>query len=443
MKPAARLQGAIEILRAITLDGISPEKALLDWGRAHRFAGSSDRRAIHDTVYDVIRYYGKLSYYMNTKEPYCLVAGWLFFIKEQTKSDVIDLFDGERHSPPPLPEDVSDLLKYNKLPAPNFESQYNINASLEDLLTQSLGEQKHDVLLSLIPRAPLDIRVNLSHITQDKALYILEDNFNTTDFISRSEIPTLIRTYENLNVKQTELYQEGKIEIQDGSSQFICHLLVQKFQQQVESLQSKEQSTDDVTEVTEVNGRILDYCAGGGGKTLAIADLLPNKPEIVGSDISEIRLKSLKDRAIRAGSKNIRILASHRLSPDKGLFNMVLVDSPCSGSGAWRRNMYDKWTTTPEKIAEYNVMQADILAKACDFVADNGLLAYTTCSLFKSENDAIIEKFLADHPSFNVVPLIDAALGNATEFGLALNPAEHDVDGFYLSILSKKECNNT
>ncbi len=421
MKPAARLQGAIDILRAILLDNIASEKAILDWGRSHRFAGSSDRRAIHDTVYDVLRYYGTLCFYMQSNDPYFLVAGWLFFIKEQPYSVVLDMFNGEKHCPKVLPDDKLNLL-HHKIPAPtSFEGKYNIHQSLESVCLNSLGDKADAILSSLTPRAPLDMRVNLSHNTVHEACNTLEDAFYGSEFITLPVIPTLIRSYENLNITQTDLYQAGFIEIQDAAPQFACHLMAKHF----------KTMTDNQT------GRILDYCAGGGGKTLALADLVDKRTEIVGSDISEIRLKQLKERALRAKNKNIRIIANHRMNPEKGLFDMVLVDAPCSGSGTWRRNILEKWTTTPEKITDYNRLQTEILEKASHFTADKGILVYMTCSLFASENDMIIETFLSNNKDFKLISLQAETFGTLTDYGLSLNPAEHDVDGFYISLLQK------
>jgi 16S rRNA (cytosine967-C5)-methyltransferase len=421
MKPAARLQGAIEILRAILLDTISTEKAILDWGRSHRFAGSSDRRAIHDTVYDVLRYYGTLTDYMQSSDPAFLVAGWLFYTKEQSKSVILDMFNGEKHSPKELPDDVLSRLNTNR-PAPSsFEGKYNINQSLEEICQDSLQDKMDSVLSSLIPKAPLDMRVNLSHISLNAAFGDLEEAFYGTEFISMPVVPTLVRTYDALNITETELYQTGKIEIQDAAPQFACHLMAQEF----------KRITADNT------GRILDYCAGGGGKSIALADLVDKRTEIVGSDISEIRLKQLKIRSDRANNKNIRIIANHRLNPTKGLFDMVLADSPCSGSGTWRRNILEKWTTTPAKIAEYNALQSDILSKSSQFVASSGLLVYMTCSLFRAENDAIIKDFLQKHNDFEVIH-ISQSWATKTEYGTSLNPVDHDTDGFYMCFLQKK-----
>jgi 16S rRNA (cytosine967-C5)-methyltransferase len=426
MKPAARLKGAIDILRAITLDHIAPEKALLDWGRSHRFAGSSDRRAIHDTVYDVLRYYGILTHYMSSFEPAYLVAGWLFFIKEQPLTMVFDFFSGEHHAPKELPDDIIECLCHNKQHPVSFETKYNVHASLEPLFQESLGDKLDLILSSLTPRAPLDIRVNQVYLQTKQALDILENDFQQTKFETNDNIPTLIRTYDYLNITLCDLYQEGKIDIQDGAAQFVCHLISKKFQ-----------DTLYILDIPLSQARILDYCAGGGGKTVAIADLLNNNLEIVGSDISEIRLKSLKDRAIRSGNKKIRIIANHRLSPEKGLFNMVMVDSPCSGSGTWRRNIYDKWITSPQKVTEYQQKQQEIIQQASHFVEDNGLLIYMTCSLFVHENDYVIADFMQKNTNFTIIPLTDTMLGTITNYGLSLNPAQDNVDGFYISIMQK------
>lgn len=417
MKPSARLYGAIEILRAILLDSVSPEKAVTDWGRAHRFAGSSDRRAIQDTVYDVLRYYGSLCHYMNSDDPYLLVAGWVFFIKQQQKSLVNDLFNGEKHSPKKLSKEALKLFKSSPEKLKDFQSLYNIHHSLENLFTESLGDQLSPTLLSLSDRAPLDIRVNLSKISLDNAILQLQDIFPETKFETVDAIPTLIRTYDNIRITDTDLYQNGFVEIQDGACQYACKLIAEYY---------------------NPNGRILDYCAGGGGKILALADYHQGKSEMIAADISEIRLKSLKQRAKRAGlDKDIRTININRLSPDKGLFYTVLVDAPCSGTGTWRRNVWDRWITTPEKITEYTTLQSEILSSASQFVEKNGLLVYMTCSLLKVENDTVIQNFLQDHTQFSMVSLTETTLGNPSQFGLCFNPATDNTDGFYISILKQ------
>ena len=132
-----------------------------------------------------------------------------------------------------------------------------------------------------------------------------------------------------------------------------------------------------------------------------------------------------------------QVSMDHILIIFKNLFDMVVVDSPCSGSGAWRRNILEKWTTTLDKIAEYNRLQSEIMEKASYFTADKGILVYMTCSLFKCENDDIVEKFLENHTDFSLISLGTEVWGNHTPYGLALNPADHNTDGFYMSFLQK------
>ena len=381
MKAAARLQGAIDILRSVLLDNILPEKALSDWGRSHKFAGSSDRRAIADTFYDVLRHQGTLSHYMHTHDPRLLVAGWIFFIKQQPLSGIITLFDGERHSPAPLTESEIKLFKEDA-PAPtSFEGRYNIAAVLEPLFRETYGNDTEKVLYALEGRAFFDMRVNILKTTRDEAITRMRDDFPDVYLRKTPLSPVGIRSEEHFSIRNYELYEKGFIEIQDESSQLLTLMCD-----------------------TRPDMRILDFCAGGGGKALAFAVATGGKADIVASDISEIRLKQIKERTDRAKIQNIRRIAKHRLSPDKGLFDIVIVDAPCSGSGTWRRNIVERMRTRPEDIAVLHQTQKDILAESADFVNQEGQLVYSTCSLFKRENDDVVAEFLKIHPEFKLIP---------------------------------------
>lgn len=422
MKAAARLQGAIEILRSVLLDNILPEKALSDWGRSHKFAGSSDRRAIADTFYDVLRYRGTLSHYMQSDDPRLLVAGWIFFIKRQPLSAMIALFDGDRHSPAPLTEAEIKLFKEDAPLPTSFEGKYNMGAVLEPLFRETYGDDTDKVLHSFDGRASFDMRVNTLKITRDEAITRMRDDFPDVYLRKTPLSPVGIRSDDHFSIRQYELYEKGFIEIQDESSQLLTLMC-------------------DI----RPDMRILDFCAGGGGKALAFAAATGEKADIVASDISEVRLKQIKERTDRAKIQNIRRIAKHRLSPDKGLFDIVIVDAPCSGSGTWRRNIVERMRTTPEDIAVLNHTQKEILTEAANFVTQEGQLIYSTCSLFKRENDDVIAEFLKIHPEFKLIPAetmaqkagLSVGEYHVTELGLQLRPDITHTDGFYVSILVK------
>lgn len=415
MKTAARLQGAIEILQMIILDGIPPEKSIISWQRGHKFAGSSDRRTISDTVYDVLRHLGTLTYYAGGKNPHLLVAAWIFYIKEQNISHLFELFSGEKHAPAPLNSQEKKIFLSPKPQPTSFEAKYNVNGSQEELWLESWGNDADKILRSFRKRSPLDLRVNLTLKDRESVLDQLQNDFPDLTFTITPYSKTGIRLSEgHINLKDYPLFQKGILDIQDESSQIICQLMAE----------------------FPVK-RMLDYCAGGGGKSLTFAIHRPNQTEIIASDINEIRLGKLKERSDRSRLA-IRTIAGHRLSPERGLFDMVWVDAPCSGSGTWRRNIFEKMQTTDKDIQEFTQKQLSILSESKDYVEDKGYLLYSTCSLFKKENDEVIEEFLSNNPEFSV---FHNETHNEkilkTKYGLQLTPHHSHTDGFYISILQK------
>lgn len=193
--------------------------------------------------------------------------------------------------------------------------------------------------------------------------------------------------------------------------------------------------------------RVADFCAGAGGKTLAIAAQMNNKGRVVSCDVSEARLKRCAERLRGAGLHNAetRLLTSETdrwVKRHKGGFDRVLVDAPCSGTGTWRRNPDARWRAPEEKGLENLVaLQARILASAARLVRPGGRLVYATCSLLPGENEEQVAAFLAAHPAFSVVPLLEAApnlTGSAHRDYLSLTPARHDTDGFFAAVLQRE-----
>lgn len=360
MTPAARVQAAIAVLDQIGA-GIPAEKSLTNWARGARYAGSRDRAAVRDHVFDVLRTWRSSGMRGGAENGRALMRGRLML--EGADPDV--LFTGEGYGPAPLsaeertagqPPDASALRDMPDWLWAQFEA--------------SLGPQAAEVAEALRHRAPVFLRVNTLRATRDTAQKALsaEQIVTTPHPLS----PTALDVRENARrVATSRAYRDGLVELQDVASQAVVDAL---------PLSSGQ--------------RVLDYCAGGGGKALAMAARLEGP--VVAHDAHPARMRDVPARALRAGAE-----VSCVASPE-GPFDLVLCDVPCSGSGAWRRAPEGKWQLSPEKLNDLCALQADILAKAQQLVAPNGVLAYATCSVLAAENTTRIDAFRVVHPAWGI-----------------------------------------
>ncbi len=382
MTPAARLQAAAEILDRI-LGGAAAEQALTSWARASRFAGSKDRAAIRDHVFDALRCKRSFAHLGGQMTGRGLILGLLraegqepaaFFTGEGHAPAPLSASEAS-HAPPPMPELVA-------LDCPDW-----IAPELKD----SLGPDFQAVLQALRHRAPVFLRVNTARITRDAAALALLDAGIATRAHPLAD--TALEVTANPRALQRSApYLDGLVELQDASSQAV------------------------VAALPDLEGaQILDFCAGGGGKALAMA---ARGADVTAHDAQPRRMKDLPERAARA-----RAQIALTDSPS-GQFDLVLADAPCSGTGAWRRTPGAKWTLTPGQLARLRVTQGDILDQIAAHVRPGGWLAYATCSLLNSENIAQIGAFLARHPGF------------AQTRTLGLTPITGG-DGFYIAILKR------
>ncbi|UWQ89376.1 RsmB/NOP family class I SAM-dependent RNA methyltransferase [Rhodobacteraceae bacterium M382] len=363
MTPAARLQAAIEILDQI-LDGSAVEQALTGWARRSRYAGSKDRAAVRDHVFSSVRQMNSHAALGGARTGRGLILGAL----RAGGVDPEPLFTGERHAPAALSEGEFERA------VPDFPI-VDLPEWLWGAFQTSLGADKaHDAELALRDRAPVFLRVNSTKASVSHAQEILaEGGIETVPHPSAST--ALIVERGERAIRNSRPYLDGLVELQDGASQAIVERM---------NLQ---------------NGmRVLDYCAGGGGKTLAMAAAA--RLELVAHDAAEQRLRDLPERAKRAGAK-VKIAKTHDLK-SMGRFDLVLCDAPCSGSGSWRRAPEGKWRLTPDRFAELQDIQASILAAAAQLVKPGGVLGYATCSLLVPENSAQVDRFLDHHPGWSV-----------------------------------------
>jgi 16S rRNA (cytosine967-C5)-methyltransferase len=356
MTPGARAAAAIEVLDAV-LAGQPVEPALTAWARGHRFAGSGDRLAIRDHVFDALRRRRSLAALGGGETGRGLVLG-LFRNRGEEH-----LFDGQGYAPPPPTPDEA--------PRPATEAEaLDCPDWLLPRLRDSLGAGADGFLRALQDRAPVFLRVNRLKTDPAAALAALAADGIAADPVP--DLPTALRVTGNARRIQTaRAYLDGLVELQDLSSQALCAVL---------PLRSGD--------------RVLDYCAGGGGKSLALAARAP--VSLHAHDIAPQRMKDLPARAARAGARIALTDRPESLAP----FDLILTDVPCSGSGSWRRDPMGKWLLTPERLAATRASQAAILDRCAPWLRPGGVLAYATCSVLVEEDEAQVADFLARSPGW-------------------------------------------
>lgn len=361
MTPAARVAAAIEILDMIG-DGLPAEQVLTRWGRNNRFAGSKDRAAIRNYVYDVMRIKRTAAWLGRAGTGRGLMIGLLRAQGVAPSS----LFIGEGHAPAPL-MDYEEAVAAGEIP---HEERWNLPDWLIQRFKEQLGEKAAETANALENRAPVTVRVNNLKTNTSKALLMLEEA--GVSVAPNPLSPTALTVTDGARrIRNSTAYKDGFIELQDASSQAVVDALPQ-------------------------SNKVLDYCAGGGGKSLAIA--ARGASAVFAHDIDPARMRDLPLRAARAGA-DITQLAGSDLEKF-GPYDIVLVDAPCSGSGAWRRAPEAKWRLTPEEQSRTLARQDDILDQASALVSAEGVLAYATCSILPEENRARIDAFVARHPDW-------------------------------------------
>lgn len=387
MTPGGRYAAAIEILDQ-HLAGDAAEKALTNWARSHRFAGSGDRAAIRDLVFDALR--NKLSFAAAGGE--MTGRGLMIGQLRQGGVDPSTIFTGEGYNPSLLSEaelrfSSGIVSEATELDCPEW---------LIPELRNSLGENFAQVMRCLKQRAPLYLRVNLRRADRNDAAEALHGVGIKTAPSELSPAALKVRSNER-KVSNTTLYRDGLIEIQDAASQWV---------------------SDHVP--IKPGMRVLDYCAGGGGKSLAMAARCD--AEFVAHDRFARRMSDLPARAKRSGV-TIQLCETSKL-PSFGKFDVILCDVPCSGSGAWRRSPEGKWSLDRDMLSRIIAEQSEILDQASALVMPGGVLAYATCSLLKCENQNQVEGFLL------------RTTGWICEFQKSLTPLD-GADGFFLSVLRR------
>jgi 16S rRNA (cytosine967-C5)-methyltransferase len=431
MTPGARASAATEILADIADRKRPAADALKDWGLAHRFAGSGDRAAIGNLVFDALRRRASSAYAMGNDNPRALVLRTLVSSWGMAPEPVAALADGSRFAPPPLSaEELAGLNRELPADAPAF-IRGDYPEWLDPQFQQAFGAQAAEEGAALATRAPVDLRVNTLKATRDKVLHALR----RFDAVPTPYSPVGVRIAAGTgpsrspHVEAEPAHGKGWYEAQDEASQ-------------IATLLSGERPKEQV----------LDLCAGAGGKTLALAAAMENTGQLYAYDSDRMRLRPIFERLKRAGVRNAQVLNpgnAEALAELEGKMDRVIVDAPCTGSGVWRRRPDAKWRLSPQMLEARLAEQRTVLDQAARLVKPGGRLAYITCSVLPPENRGAVDAFIARFPEFGMVPWPElweqaafsaappqSADGSAET--LLMTPRSFGTDGFYVAVLQRR-----
>ncbi|HUK60347.1 MAG TPA: RsmB/NOP family class I SAM-dependent RNA methyltransferase [Stellaceae bacterium] len=434
MTPGARAEAAIGLLAAIEAGKAPADDLVAEYFRRHRFAGAKDRAAISELIYGVLRFRASLDWWLAREVPgvepsaRIRVLAALLLIEERSAAQIARDWDGDRFRPARL--DAAERrfaeaaegkpLADRAMPA---SVRGNYPAWLEPALEASLGRDLAREMAAQLEPAALDLRVNTIKSEREAVRAALAREGIEA---ARTKLSPLgLRLFARVPLGKLDTFRQGHVEVQDEGSQ-LASLLVE----------------------ARPGMRVVDFCAGAGGKTLALAASMGNRGHLVACDISARRLERATERVRRSGASIVqrRVLSSAHdpwVKRHAAGFDRVLVDAPCTGTGTWRRNPDAKWRLKPEDLAELTALQADILASACRLVRPGGRLIYVTCSLLADENEEQVARFLAAHADFGLLPISsvwgEAVGGTAPTRAemLRLSPARHGTDGFFVAVMER------
>jgi len=436
MTPSARLSAAIEVFADIEMRRRPATDALKDWGLSHRFAGSGDRAAIAGLVYDALRRKSSSAWLMDEASPRAALIGMLRRERGLDADAISALCNGGRYAPATLTAEEAAALTAGSLTGAPAHVEGDYPEWLEAHLQRAFGDERAAEGIALASRAPLDLRVNMLAAERDEALAKLQHlNAAPTRWS-----PIGIRIRLAAEAKSPAIHAEppflkGQIEIQDEGSQLAALLAAAKPGEQV-----------------------VDLCAGAGGKTLALAAAMDNRGQIYATDLDKRRLAPIHTRLSRAGARNVQVrtptgraAGSDNLADLAGRADLVMIDAPCTGTGAWRRNPDAKWRIRPGALAERIKEQQAVLEQAASLAKPGGRIAYVTCSVLTEENNDQVAAFLTRHADFfvekpaEVMRALDeraylfARAALLSGEGLLMTPRRTDTDGFFVSVLRRQQ----
>jgi 16S rRNA (cytosine967-C5)-methyltransferase len=426
--PNARFEAAIALLQAIAAAPRKPADAVAnEFFRSRRYIGGGDRRAVSEQAWNVLRQQRRLSWWIERAQgqPSArLLVSAAAVLGGQIYGDVCAMFSGGRYAPQQLEAEEAETLRRLKdhtieHPAMPPAVRLEVPDWIFPLLEARFGAETNREMAAMLSPAPLDLRVNFLKGTRQQAI----DALAAEGIVAKSGrfSPWSLRVEGRRPVVTREAFQSGLVEIQDEGSQIVA-------------LMAEPQP----------GMRVLDYCAGAGGKTLAMATMMENKGHILAADTSAPRLEGAVRRLRRAGVFNVE---QHLLVPGDGkwakrrreTYDRVLVDAPCTGTGTWRRNPDARMRLTEAVLAELVEKQATILQDAARFLRKGGRLVYATCSILPAENEEQVQRFLATNADFALVDPGRPEAGRLAHGGMVrLTPASHGTDGFFAAVLERK-----
>lgn len=430
MKPGARLSAAVEVLTDMLERHAPAAEGLAQWGRTHRFAGSSDRAAIGNLVYDALRRRRSLSARMGSDSARALVVGAAHVAFGMSAEEIAAAADGSQHALAPLSEAERGALAQPADPSLPDDVRGDYPDWLAPSLARAFGPHAAEQGAALAARAPVDLRVNTLKADRDKVLKALERHGAVATPMSPwgVRIPPPQGPGRTPNVEAETSHGKGWFEVQDEGSQIAALLAGAKPRQQV-----------------------LDLCAGAGGKTLALAAAMQNTGQIYAYDGNRQRLRPIFERLKRAGARSVQVLEAGdeaALAVLGPRFDVVLVDAPCSGSGVWRRRPDAKWRLRASSLAERQNEQRAVLSLARAAVKPGGMIVYVTCSVLPEENVDIAVWLLGEAPDLAAVPYADLwrqalltdppVSADRRIEALQLTPASHGTDGFFIAAFRKR-----
>lgn len=428
MTPAARIAAAIEVLSDIDARRRPATDALKDWGLSHRFAGSKDRAAIASLVYDALRRKASAAWIMGDATARAVILGMLKLQRGLDPDSIARLFSGDRFAPEPLTEPERERLSRATLEEAPAPEAGDFPEWIAPSLERIFGDDLIAEMQALTARAPLDLRVNTLKIASREEAHDALPHLNAVE-TPHSPLGLRIAPGEDGRgpaIQAEPEFLKGWIEIQDEGSQLAALL---------SSVKPGEQ--------------VVDLCAGGGGKTLALAAMMENHGQLYATDNDARRLAPIHERLTRAGIRNVQVRTprggADAVSDLDGRIDCVVVDAPCTGVGTWRRNPDAKWRLRPGSLEVRRKEQAAVLDRAAKLVKLGGRIVYITCSVLPDENDDALSGFLERSQDFRPAPqeeiLKSAGLEGLKEFlrptayGWQMTPLRTGTDGFYVAVL--------
>jgi 16S rRNA (cytosine967-C5)-methyltransferase len=485
LTPAARLASAASVLDSIAQGRAPADVVLKAWGAANRYAGSKDRRAVAERVYEVLRSRGRLVRAMGGREDgRALVIGSLAFIDGLSMEEIEALHSGDGYGPRPLSKQERARIEAGEGDLPDWVAAGLSEFVAEDLKT-TFGDRWGEEAVALIARAPVDLRVNTAKTTVEAARRDLTAGGLAPNPTPWSAVGLRLPSEPAPNVQGLKAFAAGEVEIQDEGSQIVTWMAGSGLSFPPDSI-------------------VVDYCAGGGGKTLALAQMMSPSPlagegggrrptdegsrswspvssdspadggetphptrsaghplpqgekgrGLIACDVVQKRLDNIRPRLARAGvAADLRLIGQNGGGVEElnGKADLVFVDAPCSGSGAWRRRPEDAWRLKADEIERLHALQLRILSQAAALVKPGGRLVYVTCSVLSRENEAVADAFEAANAGFRPLPVADAlaspTLTDAARNRLAdkasggrirLSPASTGTDGFFAALYERR-----